>query len=393
MIARPSVSVLQRGMVMDKPDPMGMDVVEKKESTDPTPFFVSLFQKFEKDHKMPIAAATMAMALALMPMNADAAMSGGRMGGSFSAPRQSMSMPRGGGGGGYSRGFSGGGGGYSRGYSRPNVIVTPGFGYNPGYYGGGYGGYGGAGVMGYSRGPSLLPLVFVGGLLFVASNVLRGAGSIASSSATDWMDSSSASSSLGSGTSVVQVSVALEVPDRDDPNSILGVLDRLARTSRTDSRVGIQNLTSQVALELLRRRSSIVSATSDFKNFGDRQKAGREFQSRAVQERAKFEQETVSKYGGVDYTASDKNGSRDTGVSGKATMAVITLVLAIDGDSTKVPRINSISDVEDALRRIASDAKVDDCLQSAEILWTPEDRSETLSLREVVADYPELRSV
>ena len=49
--------------------------------------------------------------------------------------------------------------------------------------------------------------------------------------------------------------------------------------------------------------------------------------------------------------------------------------------------------MEEALRKIASDAKVDDCLQSAEILWTPEDRSETLTLREVVADYPELRSV
>lgn len=73
---------------------------------------------------------------------------------------------------------------------------------------------------------------------------------------------------------------------------------------------------------------------------------------------------------------------------------MVTLVLAIDGDSTEIPtRINSVSDVEEALRKIASDAKVDDCLQSAEILWTPEDRSETLTLREVVADYPELRSV
>ena len=72
----------------------------------------------------------------------------------------------------------------------------------------------------------------------------------------------------------------------------------------------------------------------------------------------------------------------------------MTLVLAIDGDSTEIPtRINSVSDVEEALRKIASDAKVDDCLQSAEILWTPEDRTETLTLREVVADYPELRSV
>ena len=74
-------------------------------------------------------------------------------------------------------------------------------------------------------------------------------------------------------------------------------------------------------------------------------------------------------------------------------MAVVTLVLAIDGDSTKVPKINSVADIEEALRKIASDSKVDNCLQSVEILWTPEERNEILSRQDVVADYPELRSV
>jgi hypothetical protein len=39
--------------------------------------------------------------------------------------------------------------------------------------------------------------------------------------------------------------VALEVPDRDRPDAIMNVLERLASTARTDSRVGLQNLTSQ----------------------------------------------------------------------------------------------------------------------------------------------------
>jgi uncharacterized membrane protein len=67
--------------------------------------------------------------------------------------------------------------------------------------------------------------------------------------------------------------------------------------------------------------------------------------------------------------------------------------LAIDGDSSKVGKVQSIGSVEEALRMIAADAKVDECLQSLEILWTPEDRSETLSPRDIVADYPELLSV
>jgi uncharacterized membrane protein len=99
----------------------------------------------------------------------------------------------------------------------------------------------------------------------------------------------------------------------------------------------------------------------------------------------------VSKHGVVDY--SDRSTGGVTSSESKATMAVVTLVLSIDGDSTKVPMIRSIGDVEDALRKIASDVKVDDCLTGAEILWTPEDKSETLSFRDVVADYPELISV
>ena len=147
---------------------------------------------------------------------------------------------------------------------------------------------------------------------------------------------------------------------------------------------------SPVALELLRRKSSIVSASSKFKHFSDRTKASREYNNQSIQERGKFESETVSNYGGVDYT---ERGAGSSVGDSKATMAVVTLLLAIDGDSTAVPQISSIADIETALRKIASDSKVDDCLQSAEILWTPEERYETLGPRDIIADYPELRSI
>jgi uncharacterized membrane protein len=147
-----------------------------------------------------------------------------------------------------------------------------------------------------------------------------------------------------------------------------------------------------VAVELLRRKSSISAAATRYKHYQTREQAERDFNQLSVQERSKFEQETVSKFGGVDYSSSQQqwegSGDRST-----ATMAVVTLVLAIDGDSTKVGRVQSINSVEEALRKIAADAKVDDCLQSVEILWTPEDRSETLSQRDIVADYPELLSL
>ena len=348
------------------------------------------------------AAASLAALLSATALPADAAMSGGRMGGSFSRSSVGGGMTRMA----PSRSFGGGGGGgyYSRGgptivtpyIAPPMPIITP-F-YSPIIPFGG-----GVGAISYSRGPGLLEWLFLGGIglfaLSTISSVLAPRNRY-----NQWSDDddgglfsrSASSSALGVGTSVVKLSVALDVPNRDDPYSLLSVLDRLAATADTGSRRGVQNLTSQVAVELLRRKSSIQSAAGSHRHAQDDGAAQRAFNQWAVQERSKFEKETVSKFGGVDTSAGRRasaGGSGSDNGGGKATMAVVTLVLSIQGDSTKVPKIRSIADVEEALRKIASDVKVDDCLLGAEILWTPQDRSEVLSRMEVVADYPELTTV
>ena len=57
-------------------------------------------------------------------------------------------------------------------------------------------------------------------------------------------------------------------------------------------------------------------------------------------------------------------------------------------------QIQSLSDLEMILQAIASmstsSENDDNVLYGAEILWTPEDRSETLTKKDILADYPEL---
>lgn len=423
LLSRPSSKSFEVRATPSSLDPMIEPAEEKttkndlhskrRASTQPKPVmalaaqnFLQQFDTTLKNNKSPGAAmnlaAVTAMAFALFfhPLPSDAAMSGGRMGGSFSSSPSSSRVQRssyssrsayGGGSAGYGRGFSSGfasgvGAGYlsaprySYGFSSPF--------YSPyGYYGGG------PGVITYSRGPNLLPLLFLGGLAFAASQAIgSGTDSVFSSrQASSIFDTKT--SALGTGSSVVKVSVAMHVPNRDDPNSILSVLDRLSQTSQTNSRMGIQNLTSQVALEILRRKSSIRSAFAESENFRDESRAQREYNSQAFRERAKFESETISNYGGVDYSTFSPFGKNQPTEGTKATMAVVTLLLNINGDNTKMNQINSMSDVEDVLQVIATDAKVEDCLQGVEILWTPEDGSETLTSRGIIVDYPELRSV
>jgi len=203
-------------------------------------------------------------------------------------------------------------------------------------------------------------------------------------------DAGVSASPLGKGVSVASLSIALNVPNRNDPGSILSYLTQLSNTARTDSRVGLQNLVNNVAIGLLRQRRSIIGASSNYEHFIDSDRATRKYNQLVVNQRSKFEKETISKYKGVDYSIPHEVNDS---IGLKATLAVVTIVFTIEGDNTKIPEIRSVSDVETALTRIAADSEVEDCLISAEVLWTPGDISETITEREMYADYPELKRV
>jgi uncharacterized membrane protein len=73
-----------------------------------------------------------------------------------------------------------------------------------------------------------------------------------------------------------------------------------------------------------------------------------------------------------------------------STTAVIDLSICIEGDSTKISAIKSRNELRNALYKISADAQIDDCLLSAEVLWTPDDGTDSMSEQDVFADYPSL---
>jgi uncharacterized membrane protein len=395
-------------------------------TTQPTPILMQFLSKYASPATLPLlnnhhhgilsmvtAAFIFSSSISFLPLPSDAAMSGGRMGGSFS---RSYS---GGGGGGRmrmaspSRSYSGGGGGsYYGGGRRSTTIVAPIISpfatpfYNPfyspivPYYGGG------VGAISYNRGPGLFDILFLGGIGWLAVSAVSNALSTRSSSSpfeSQWGDENgfmgSSSTKRNTGTSVLRLNVALDVPNRDDPSSILSVLDRMAKTTaKTDTRKGVQQLTSQVALELLRRKSSIQSAYGKGQYYKDDNTAQRAFNQASIQERSKFEKENINKFGKLDLSLSQSRNDDNKNTGSQATMAVVTLVLSLQGtniEKASIPQsIQSISDLETILRHIASNVMMEENdLLGAEILWTPEDRKEVLTKRDVVADYPELTAL
>jgi len=98
--------------------------------------------------------------------------------------------------------------------------------------------------------------------------------------------------SLGPGISVLSITAAINVPDRDSPNSILARLARLAVVARTDSRKGVQDLITEAALELLRQRDYIVSVDSSYSHFSRLTDAQRAFNILSLGGRSKVDEET-----------------------------------------------------------------------------------------------------
>jgi uncharacterized membrane protein len=95
---------------------------------------------------------------------------------------------------------------------------------------------------------------------------------------------------------------------------------------------------------------------------------------------------TVNKFGDRDLSEGKTTKATDM----QTTSAVVTIHLAIQGDSTKLSGFRLRADMINNLRRIASDAQVEDCLVAAEVDWSPSEPGETLSRDDVYADYPDL---
>lgn len=97
---------------------------------------------------------------------------------------------------------------------------------------------------------------------------------------------------LGCGVSVLSLTTAVNVPDRDSPYSILAQLDRVARTARTNTRKGVQDLVSETALILLRHEDSILAVDSYASHFRGTTQAQRDFNVRSIEARSKFDDES-----------------------------------------------------------------------------------------------------
>lgn len=290
-----------------------------------------------------------------------AARSGGRIGGgSFRMPTRSYSAP-----------------------SRPQT--------GGGYYGrGGYYGGGGFGL------PFMLPFFGFGGgfgglfgiLIFIAIanflvNTLRGA--TGGGEAVGYTENPTVT--------VGQVQVGL----LSEARSLQTDLNRIAETADTGSAAGRAQVLQEATLSLLRHPEYWVygAAKSEQTRLDS---AEAKFNQRALAERSKFTEETLSNYNNTltgDSPAASLPGDASKGELAETAMSqapgeyiVVTIVVGTNG-KMQLPAINNTEDLRRAISQIGAISS--EQLLAVEVLWTPQASGDTLTADDMLAEYADLK--
>ena len=214
---------------------------------------------------------------------------------------------------------------------------------------------------------------------------------------------------------VGSITVALAVPDRRAEGNILNFLRRTALKADTVTRAGLAELLSEVALELLRQQESIVSAYSKSSVSNESTHAELEFHIRSVKDQSKFDKllgklccfqmqtaaqlifwqsSPVNKFGSEDKSETPAERTKPVRDGFPSpTLAIVTLNFVLRSVSTGEEVLGTIqnrADLEETLASLAANACVANVVEAAEVLWSPENATETLQQDDAYKDFPEL---
>lgn len=99
-------------------------------------------------------------------------------------------------------------------------------------------------------------------------------------------------SPLGPGASVASIVLSLNVPDQNESNSVLSRLRSISEAAQTGSRQGVQDLVTEVCLELSRREQSMVSAVTDSRSYSSVSQAESAFRVQSLRNRSRLDRES-----------------------------------------------------------------------------------------------------
>jgi uncharacterized membrane protein len=179
---------------------------------------------------------------------------------------------------------------------------------------------------------------------------------------------------------VTQLQVALLAQARELQRD----LTQLAEQADLSTNQGLSELLRETVLALLRNPEYWTHARARSQTLKNREEASRLFERLSLEERSKFSMETLVNVGGEVRRQAMSSG-RD---ADPAAYIVVTLLVGTADDYPLIKTIHSTAELRQALQRLGAISP--DYLLIYELLWTPQDESDSLSREELIALYPDL---
>ncbi|CAM0910820.1 unnamed protein product [Alopecurus aequalis] len=184
-------------------------------------------------------------------------------------------------------------------------------------------------------------------------------------------------------TSVVKLQVALRGTEMVKP--VQKDLNAIAERVKGSNRSWYKFILTETMRTLRRHQSSCISSCVSVvaKDGGWKE----HFDRISVQERSKFDEETLSNWNGVKRK---KNYSMKTDGS-RNEYVVVTILVAADGKMDLPEAIRSAADLDAVAAKLDSTPESD--LRGVRILWTPQDADDVLSEERIRKEYPNLKTL
>jgi uncharacterized membrane protein len=168
-------------------------------------------------------------------------------------------------------------------------------------------------------------------------------------------------------------------------------LDRIALTSDTDTNEGLAGILQETTIALLR--------TPEYWTYGITEsqetrlnEAESQFNRFLLEERSKLTGESLSNVKGQLQQKANDASATLTPTDGEPAMEyiVVTILVGTEG-KLQLPTINDSDDLRQAIRQIG--AVPSDQLMALEIIWSPQNKEESLTEGDLLAQYPNLKLV
>lgn len=191
----------------------------------------------------------------------------------------------------------------------------------------------------------------------------------------------------GNGT-VVKLSVGLTSSAR----GLQHELERIAKRADTNNPEGLHYVLQETVLSLLRHPEYCEYATSSKKNVRSLDEAEETFNEASMEERGKYQEETLSNVAGRTKNSSG-NGKWSSSDSSKGPgddLIVVTILVATDG-AVNLQKVNNNETLRAALNKLGGVRS--DQVMAVEVIWTPGDDSDSYSRDEMMMEFPQMSTL